>query len=160
MSWWVLRCCFSLLRFHISPESLAGGKWAIEVKPTASNASLYFPVIWQAYSINNFIILTTYVILRSPFQGLKLFQVYAWGTFRHLPGYLGIFWIQASFLVSLVQRRLDLYLVCSCAYFINTGVLRQNNNSVKMDQPQWWQIHGSAFQFIFTQKMLCWSHGL
>lgn len=66
-----------------------------------------------------------------------------------LPGTLQDTWEYSEFrllgLVPLVQRRLDLYLVCFCAYFINTGVLRQNNNSVKMDQPQWRQIHGSAF---------------
>lgn len=29
-----------------------------------------------------------------------------------------------------------IFSLCFCPYFINTGVLRQNNNSVKMDQPQ------------------------
>lgn len=34
------------------------------------------------------------------------------------------------------KRNGFIFSLCFCDYFINTGVLRQNNNNVKMDQPQ------------------------
>lgn len=105
-------------------------------------------------SINHFITLRASFILLSPFQ--KRFQLSVWATFGHLTGDLGIFWISRLLFLSCSGAKPMgfIFSLCSCPCFINTGILRQNNNSVKMDQPQWRQSRDGLLSLQLPSKCL------